>query len=346
MAWTTNHLGPDGLPPVGYWGPITSTLMWCEDKYRWSKYIAEPMNSFTNVGFVSLALYGAYCCHVDSLPRRFFFTQMGLAYVGLASFGFHATLLHEFQLQDELSMIYTSLFLSYCILETNEMGKRPTGGVLLPVALAAIGVLVTVGYLAMPNPVLHQLAYAAIQLATTYRVVRLLYGGGGGGGGGGKGGDDSGAASASPSSSSSSTPRNLQSPLSVTAAGREKRRMIRANYQFGAAVFLIGFAIWNCDNILCDPLRLLRARVGYPVAALLEGHAWWHVLTGWGAYHLIVSAELLNLCLKESPECWTFAGHGTWLAFLLPRVQRIKPYTPGGGGASGGSASRSKAKAM
>lgn len=29
----------------GYWGPVTSTLLWCERKYEWTKYMAEPVNS-------------------------------------------------------------------------------------------------------------------------------------------------------------------------------------------------------------------------------------------------------------------------------------------------------------
>lgn len=41
MAWTASHKGPDGRLPQGYWGPITSSLLWCEDKYRFSKYVAE-----------------------------------------------------------------------------------------------------------------------------------------------------------------------------------------------------------------------------------------------------------------------------------------------------------------
>ena len=34
---------------AGYWGPITSTLLWCERKYEWSYYMAEPVLSLIHI---------------------------------------------------------------------------------------------------------------------------------------------------------------------------------------------------------------------------------------------------------------------------------------------------------
>lgn len=223
MAWTAQHHGMDGLLPQGYWGPITSSLLWCEDKYRWSKYIAEPMNSVTNLAFIALALYGARNSLRSKLPWRYTVTNLGIALVGLGSLAFHATLLYEAQLLDELPMIYTSLCLSYCILEDSRRNdpKGKKYGVSLPLGLAGVGGLITAGYLALPNPILHQVAYAAIQIATTGRVLWLLFAAG--------------------------------SPLDRLDDGgeaRRKRAMIRKSYVFGTAVFLLGFAIWNIDNAL------------------------------------------------------------------------------------------------
>lgn len=274
MAWTASHVGPDGLMPKGYWGEITSSLLWCEDKYRWSKYIAEvrlvqaggvvleslskadsfvaptlleqPLNSFTNIGFIGLALFGARNCVLQNLPLRFTLTNLGIAFVGCGSFAFHATLLYEAQLLDELPMIYTSLVLSYCILEDSRRGEPAKGGMWLPVGLVAVAALITAGYLALPNPVLHQVAYAVIQIITTLRVLYLLYSKG--------------------------------SPLNASPESRAKCKMIKRSYQFGTIVFLTGFLIWNVDNIFCDSLRLVRARVGTPFSAVFQGHAWWHIL--------------------------------------------------------------------
>ncbi|KAH6610972.1 hypothetical protein Trco_000992 [Trichoderma cornu-damae] len=50
----------------------------------------------------------------------------------------------------------------------------------------------------------------------------------------------------------------------------------------GLIVFLGGFLIWNLDNVFCSQARQLRHVVGLPWAILLEGHAWWHLMTGLG----------------------------------------------------------------
>lgn len=300
--------------PVGYWGPITSSLLWCEDKYRWSQYVAEPMNSVTNIAFIALALFGARNCRNQVMPFRYILTYLGIAFVGVGSLAFHATLLYEAQLLDELPMIYTSLMLSYCVLEHSTRGSKPTGGYWLPLALTTVAVLITAGYLAHPNPILHQVAYAAIQVVSTVRVLYLLYTAG--------------------------------SPLAQSPSAREKRAMIRKSYHVGAVIFLTGFLIWNLDNAFCEYFRLARSCVGYPLAALLEGHAWWHILvratrrreamrpcilrlrcpqllqTGYGAYHLVASAALLGMTMKEGPSAYTLKDHGTAKAFWLPEVVR------------------------
>lgn len=86
--------------------------------------------------------------------------------------------------------------------------------------------------------------------------------------------------------------------------------------------------MWNIDNIFCDSLRLVRARVGYPLAAVIEGHAWWHILTGYGAYHLVVSVELMALSIKEAPENFAFKDANTLRGFCFPQVVRIREWDP------------------
>lgn len=52
----------------------------------------------------------------------------------------------------------------------------------------------------------------------------------------------------------------------------------------GLTIFVMGFAIWNLDNVLCNQLRRWRRAVGLPWAVVLEGHAWWHLMTGLGRF--------------------------------------------------------------
>ncbi|MBN3324943.1 ACER3 ceramidase, partial [Atractosteus spatula] len=50
------------------------------------------------------------------------------------------------------------------------------------------------------------------------------------------------------------------------------------------SVFMMGFVLWNIDNIFCDTLREARQRLPAVVGAVTQFHAWWHILTGLGSY--------------------------------------------------------------
>lgn len=73
-----------------------------------------------------------------------------------------------------------------------------------------------------------------------------------------------------------------------------KREECKANFYKGSATFLLGFAIWNVDNIFCGGLTSFRANHGWLAGMLTQGHAWWHLLTGLGASR-IVSAMICRL---------------------------------------------------
>ncbi|KAK4071279.1 uncharacterized protein Triagg1_6310 [Trichoderma aggressivum f. europaeum] len=63
----------------------------------------------------------------------------------------------------------------------------------------------------------------------------------------------------------------------------------------GLSIFLGGFLIWNLDNVFCSQVRQWRHAVGLPWAVLLEGHAWWHLMTG------LASRQTPNAYSANSP---------------------------------------------
>ncbi|SNX84019.1 related to YPC1 - Alkaline ceramidase [Melanopsichium pennsylvanicum] len=291
MSW---YKDPNPVP-AGYWGPVTSTLLWCEEKYRWSYYVAEPINTLTNLFFIGLSLYGYHVSNRERLPLRYSLCHLGVALVGFGSALFHGTLTYATQLLDELPMIYTSAWLTYCVCETTKGYGKPRFRLLLPTTLTLLVICITITYVWNGNPVFHQIAYASIQLVSTARVVYLL--------------------------------SNKSSPLNTTAAGKDRKREIQNLYLFGAIIFLTGFAIWNIDNIFCYNLRQARNKVGYPWAVLLEGHGWWHIFTGWGAYCLITAGSQLAVGEKEDPSNFTLVrGAFPW----VKRVQEYKPPSKSG----------------
>lgn len=68
-----------------------------------------------------------------------------------------------------------------------------------------------------------------------------------------------------------------------TSIGSDGPKVAEALIKYtGLSVFLGGFFIWNLDNVFCSTIRQWRRSIGLPVAFLLEGHGWWHLMTGLG----------------------------------------------------------------
>ncbi|XP_063162026.1 alkaline ceramidase 3 isoform X2 [Candoia aspera] len=68
-------------------------------------------------------------------------------------------------------------------------------------------------------------------------------------------------------------------------------------------VFLLGFFLWNVDNIFCNKLRSVRERLPPVVGAVTQFHAWWHIFTGLGSYlHILFSLYSRTLYLKYRPK--------------------------------------------
>ncbi|KAK7125550.1 hypothetical protein R3I93_021045 [Phoxinus phoxinus] len=74
-------------------------------------------------------------------------------------------------------------------------------------------------------------------------------------------------------------------------------------------VFLLGFVLWNIDNILCDSLRATRQRLPPVIGAVTQLHAWWHILTGLGSYlHILLSLQIRSTYLKHRPKVKFLCG--------------------------------------
>jgi dihydroceramidase len=126
-------------PFAGFWGPPTSTVDWCEANYAVTPLVCEFFNTLSSVAMIIAASLGVF------LHRRVFDRWMLAAFgclgvVGLGSVAFHGTLKFEFQLLDELPMLYLVTMMVYLLLEP---GPTARFGRWLPVALLAYACLAT-----------------------------------------------------------------------------------------------------------------------------------------------------------------------------------------------------------
>ncbi|PPR01914.1 hypothetical protein CVT24_001253 [Panaeolus cyanescens] len=246
------------LVKQGVYGPVTATLDWCELNHQFSPYIAEMANSFSNLFTIGLALIGYRESLKENLPRRYGLGYLGVALVGIGSFFFHATLLFEAQLADELPMIYVGS-MSVGLLLDNKPGfslnNARTIFVILGLLLFNIGF--TWSYIVNRNPVYHQVVFALIILATAVRVTYIL----------------------------------RYCPWTAPNIPAKTKATIGGIFSSGIGLFAFGFAIWNVDNVWCGKLLDWKINVGWPLAFFLEGHSWWHVFTGLGTYYMFIGIQ-------------------------------------------------------
>ena len=86
------------------------------------------------------------------------------------------------------------------------------------------------------NPVYHQMVFASLIIITTLRITYILQ----------------------------------LSDASQRIPAKAKKAITHF-FSTGAALFALGFLIWNVDNIFCHTLTTWKVSIGWPIAFLLEG---------------------------------------------------------------------------
>ncbi|KAF8459148.1 ceramidase [Terfezia claveryi] len=254
----------DGNHPM--WGPVTSTINWCEEDYIVTTYCAELINSLTNLMFVYVSGKGIWNCIKHGHDPVFLATWISFLIVGLGSFLFHSTLWYSMQLVDELSMINTTLIMWFA-----TFGHKQSKRFNWVLALFLISVLVTVAsvYHYLGDPVFHQNVYAILTIIV---IGRSWY----------------------------------QVHTCVKETSPEHYRNMRDMVLLGLASVGAAFILWNLDTIFCGHLRDVRRKIGMPWGFVLEGHAHWHLLTGLGGYFYITYGLYLRYVLDQRTDEYEF----------------------------------------
>jgi len=159
-------------PASGFWGSPSSTIDWCEENYVVTHYIAEAINTVTNAAFVYLAFYALRNCFRNKLEQRFILSSCGFMLVGIGSWLFHMTLKYEFQLLDELPMIYATCVPLW---STFSWGRSKNTEKLIGSTIFLGALLLTAIYLRLKNPAIHQTAYGALNVLIILKSVSQSY---------------------------------------------------------------------------------------------------------------------------------------------------------------------------
>lgn len=238
-------------PEVGYWGIPTSTIDWCEENYVVSPYIAELVNTATNSAFILLAGYACINVLRHKHNLQFLLVSIGFIIVGFGSWMFHMSLLYEYQLLDELPMIYATCVPFWIVF---SYSKSRATGYKIAVGITAFAITLTVVYLKYRDPLIHQIPYGILTGITMLKSVFLV-----------------------------------NEHVHIV----ETRKQMNNIMIWGFIYIVLAYFLWNTDIHLCDLYRRTRRNIGMPYGFILEGHGWWHLLTGIGVYHYIVYLEHL-----------------------------------------------------
>lgn len=269
-------------PGTGYWGPVTSTIDWCEENYLFSPYIAEMANSMTNIAFVLLALQHLYSAIKNKHGWLYIFISIGFAFVGFGSFLFHMSLLYEYQLMDELPMVYVTAipcgyFLGY--------DKTPILRNVIYYGTVAITLIFTYIYLNIwRNPIFHQVFYAILNFLLIFKSLKVIH-----------------------TKITDPKVRKLEYKLMGLAFGL---------FLFGFIIWNIDNVF--CEPITFFRRNIL----GMPLGFLTEGHGWWHIFTGLGIYYFILYNQIISTWVRGEQDQYELVWFGPFTEVRLKKQHK------------------------
>lgn len=118
---TEKYKTQDSHKDVGFWGPVTASIDWCESNYVVTFFVAEFWNALSSLHFVILSVWTLWGCRKIHLDMRFKVGNFFLMLTGIGSMLFHGTLTREMQLADEVPLTYMVLaffYITVCVTDS------------------------------------------------------------------------------------------------------------------------------------------------------------------------------------------------------------------------------------
>lgn len=207
-------------------------------------------------------------------------------------------------------MIYTTCLMCYATFSHRRSHPVP---LILALALVSLALFITAYYHYLQDPAFHQNAYALLTAIVLFRSMYVME------------------VNIRPYFRDAQAKRNKAAGMSPQEQQRQDRRDTLIVGQMwtmvgvGLSIFLGGFGIWTIDNVYCGTLRRWRREIGLPWGIFLEGHGWWHLMTGCGAYFYIVWGIWLRHCLNGKQDEYELRWPSlfTSLPVILRREEKV-----------------------
>ncbi|TVY31659.1 Alkaline ceramidase [Lachnellula subtilissima] len=154
-------------PHPAFWGEVKSQANFCEEDYIITTYIAEFINTLSNLVYVYYAYHGikSNANHKDAILRNL--PYLGIATVGIGSGIFHASLKNYTQWADDLSMLLaTATVLHRVFTFDKSIAYTVTYGAILSAAMTAFSTWHCVTDELIMHSVLFGVMIAAIGIKT------------------------------------------------------------------------------------------------------------------------------------------------------------------------------------
>ncbi|KAK4221520.1 ceramidase [Podospora fimiseda] len=148
----------------GAWSPPTSRANFCEEDYSITHYLAEFINTLTNLTYVYYAL------HAISSRKKTDFMSLSLLILGICSSLFHATLLLPLEFSDELSM----LSLAWSLLQGSLTINHDSN--FINVFLSIFFLSFAGFYVWSAKIIYHSIVFMSILGVLVLRTIWLIYG--------------------------------------------------------------------------------------------------------------------------------------------------------------------------
>ncbi|KAF4625665.1 hypothetical protein G7Y89_g12499 [Cudoniella acicularis] len=154
---------------AGTWDHLSSTANFCEEDYAVTQYVAEFINTLSNIAYVYCALY--YPSSAGS-RRRLDSMSVALIVVGITSALYHATLRQSMMYADDFSMwlIVACILRSLCC-----HGQSPTITSLITAVISLGFCIMTIIYLRSGNILIHTAFFAFLVQLIWPRTLFLIY---------------------------------------------------------------------------------------------------------------------------------------------------------------------------